>query len=153
MPSCAVNSRQKGTKTLFVIEVKLLCKSIITTKEALLRFTVVSFLGKLIFNGVQGHFYTGIKTAIFKTLTQKVSIPECDLAGTLEERSTFTLLPVRWLSKNFLFSKLCVHKPCSQCSCSCVETLVIRQAKFHIVSSILSMHYYWKLACSKTKLR
>ena len=29
--------------------------------EALLRFTVVLFSGKLIFNGVQGHFYTSIK--------------------------------------------------------------------------------------------
>ena len=37
-------------------------------KEALLRFTIVSFLGKLIFNGVQGHCYASIKTAIFKTL-------------------------------------------------------------------------------------
>ena len=26
-------------------------------KEALLTFTVVVFLGKLIFNGLQGHFY------------------------------------------------------------------------------------------------
>uniref|UniRef100_A0A671YJF1 Complement C3-like n=1 Tax=Sparus aurata TaxID=8175 RepID=A0A671YJF1_SPAAU len=43
-------------------------RDIITTKEALLRFTVVSFLGKLIFNGVQGHFYASIKISIFKTL-------------------------------------------------------------------------------------
>ena len=50
------------------IWVKPSCKSIITTKEALLRFTVVSFLGKLIFNGVQGHFYASIKITIFKTL-------------------------------------------------------------------------------------
>ena len=44
------------------------CK--ITTKEALYfyRFTVVSFSGKLIFNGVQGQSYTSIKIAIFKTL-------------------------------------------------------------------------------------
>ena len=35
-------------------------------KEALLRFTVVSFSGKLIFNGVLG--YASIKIAIFKTL-------------------------------------------------------------------------------------
>ena len=34
------------------IWVKPSCRSIITTKEALWRFTVVSFLGKLIFNGV-----------------------------------------------------------------------------------------------------
>ena len=42
-------------------------KSIITMKKALLRFTVVSFPEKLIFNGVQGYFYTSIKIAIFKT--------------------------------------------------------------------------------------
>ena len=36
-------------------------------KEAFLRFTVVSFLGKLIFNEMLGHFYAGIKIAIFKT--------------------------------------------------------------------------------------
>ena len=56
-------------------------------KEALLRFTVVSFSGKLIFDGVQGHSYASIKIAI--------SIPECDLTSRLEERSTITLLPVR----------------------------------------------------------
>ena len=38
------------------------------TKEALLKFTVVSILGKLIFNGVWWHFYPSIKIAIFKTL-------------------------------------------------------------------------------------
>ena len=37
-------------------------------KEALSRFTVISFLGKLIFNGVQGHFYDSTKIAILKTL-------------------------------------------------------------------------------------
>ena len=36
-------------------------------------------------------------------------------------------------------SKLCAHKQCSQCSCSCVETLVILRAKFHVVSSPLSV--------------
>ena len=50
------------------IWVKPLCKSTITTKETLLRFTVVSFSGKLIFIGVQGHFYASIKIAIFKAL-------------------------------------------------------------------------------------
>ena len=34
--------------------VKPSCKSIIMMKEALLRFTVVLFLGKLLFNGVLG---------------------------------------------------------------------------------------------------
>ena len=37
-------------------------------KEALIRFTVVSFSGKLIFNGVQGHSYASIKIAIFKAV-------------------------------------------------------------------------------------
>ena len=63
------NSRQSNQG--FICDwtwVKSLCKSIITTKEALLRFTVVLFLGKLIFNGVQGHFYTSIKIAFVKTL-------------------------------------------------------------------------------------
>ena len=55
------------------IWVKPSCKSIITTKEAILRLTVVSFLGKLIFNGVLGHSYTSINPW--------VSIPECDLTG------------------------------------------------------------------------
>ena len=50
------------------IWVKPLCKSIITMKEALLRLTVVSFAGKLIFNGVLGHFYASINIAVFKTL-------------------------------------------------------------------------------------
>ena len=38
-----------------------------------------------------------------------------------------------------IFSKFSVHKQCSQCSCSCVETLVILRAKFHVVSSLLSV--------------
>ena len=49
-----------------LIWVKPLCKSIITMKETLSRFTVILFLGKLIFNGGQGHFYTSIKIIIFK---------------------------------------------------------------------------------------
>ena len=50
------------------IWVKPSCEFIITTKEELLRFTVVSFLGKLIFNGVLGHSDSSIKIAIFTTL-------------------------------------------------------------------------------------
>ena len=85
---------------------------------------------------------------------------KCDLTGKLEEQSTITHLPVGSHSgstffvchdgapeiqllmcavKNLLFSKLCVHKQCSQCSCSCVETLVILCAEFHVVSSLLSV--------------
>ena len=35
-------------------------------KEALLRFTLVSFSGKLIFNGVQGHCHASIKSLFLK---------------------------------------------------------------------------------------
>ena len=43
------------------------------------------------------------------------------------------------LFKNVLFSKIIVHTQYSQCSCSYVETLVILQAKFHVVSSLHSV--------------
>ena len=43
-------THQKATEALFVIE----CESNRWTKEELLRFTIVSFSGKLIFNGVHG---------------------------------------------------------------------------------------------------
>ena len=50
------NSRKKATKASFVIEYESnLHVSIIMTKEAILRFTVVSFSGKLIVSGVWGH--------------------------------------------------------------------------------------------------
>ena len=52
---------------------------------------------------------------------QKGSIPECNLTG---RGPTIALLPVRSHSGinticllHFLFSKLCVHKQCSQCPC------------------------------------
>ena len=95
-------------------------------KDALLRFTVVSFSGKLIFNGLQGHFYVSIKIAIFKTIRRLDTTWSCahsitrvstyehehweppswqtksaDLTGRLEERSTITLLPVRWYYELF----------------------------------------------------
>ena len=38
------------------------------TKEALLRFAIVSFSGKLIFSGVQVHSYGNIKIAITKKI-------------------------------------------------------------------------------------
>ena len=50
------------------IWVKHLCKRIITTKEALFRFNVVLFSGKLIFNVSCISQLLLIKTAIFKTL-------------------------------------------------------------------------------------
>ena len=60
------------------------------------------------------------------------------------------------LKRDSLFSKLCVHKQCSQCSSSCVETLVTLRAKFHVVSSLLSVlniailstqRSHWKWFC------
>ena len=106
------------------IWVKPLCKSIIATKEALLRFTVVSVLGTLISKlgarhaGIKNSWTRALRTLfvytefmkrkVFKLLRlaaeapvrrchgrQKVSIPECDLTGTLEEQFTITLPPVR----------------------------------------------------------
>ena len=44
-------------------------------------------------------------------------------------------------SKTFFFSKLCVHKQCSQCWCSCVETLVITKSK---VSCCVKSSYCFK---------
>ena len=58
------NSRQKQTKALFVIEEKI-------------RFTIVSFLSKLIFNGVQGHFYASIKIAILNTKKDRHNMKLC----------------------------------------------------------------------------
>ena len=71
--------------------------------------------------------------------------PACEVV--LGDRHVLSAMTgVRWrcycyckLSKNFLYSKLCVHKQCSQCSCSCVETLVILRSKFHVVSSLFSV--------------
>ena len=90
---------------------------------------------------------------------KKVLIPQRYQTG---RRSIITLLPVRsylgidtfclpwWRrardpaptvssSKTLFFSKLCVHEQCSQCSCSCVETLVTLRAKFYVVSSIFGV--------------
>ena len=49
--------------------VKPSCKSIITMKEALWRFTLLSFSAQTRFQWeCMGHFYASIKNAIFKTL-------------------------------------------------------------------------------------
>ena len=72
------------------IWVKTLCKSICMTKEALLGFTLVSFSGKLIFSA-WGHWRSGVKIAIFKTLRNW----NFHVTVRLEERSTLTLLSVR----------------------------------------------------------
>ena len=41
-----------------------------------------------------------------------------------------------WLFKNF-FSELCVHKQCSQCSSSCIETLVYYKQSFMLYWAFL----------------
>ena len=50
------NSRQKATRALFGIEYEsnLHVNALLRQKKALWRFTIVSFSGKLIFNGVRG---------------------------------------------------------------------------------------------------
>ena len=65
--SLLVKVKLSPKSNLGFIRVKSLCKSINTTKEALLRFAIVLFSGKLIFNRVQGRSYASIKIAIFKT--------------------------------------------------------------------------------------
>ena len=114
------------------IWIKPLCKSIITTKEALLRFTMVSFSGKLIFNGVlewtlfvcteftkRKVYELLMSAAVFSAHhhhgRQTVSIPGWDLIVRLEEWSTTTLLHVG--------------------SHSGIDTFF----KFHVVSSFLSV--------------
>ena len=60
------------------------------------------------------------------------------------------------LFKNLLFRKHCVHKQCSQCLCSCVETLVMLWAKFHVVLSLLSLKiaiFMLALKCPCTPLK
>ena len=65
------NSFQNATKAFFCecIWDKPSCKIIITTKEALLRFTV--------FSQCKGHFYDGNKTSIFKTLRRRDTTRNC----------------------------------------------------------------------------
>ena len=93
------------------VNVKPSCKSMSTTKKGLLRFTVFSF---------------SIKIAIFKTLRrldttwncrhgrQKVSIPECNLMGRLEEQVTITLLPVALRDRHSLSAMTAM---CQRYSC------------------------------------
>ena len=76
------------------------------------------------------------------------------------ERSTITLPPVRshsqllmWVVQKPSFLVNCVHKQYSQCSCSCIETLVILQAKFHVVSSLLSVLKMLAYECPCTPLK
>ena len=83
--------------------VKSSCKNIITTKEALLRFTIFSFFGSNSSSQCKGNFY-----------------------DTIVVRKTFSFAN-------------CEHKQCSHCWCSCVETLVMLPAKFHLVSRLLTV--------------
>ena len=58
---CEVKLSPQSTEALFV--------NVCETKQALLRFTVVPFSGKLIFQWeCYGHFYDSIKISIFKTV-------------------------------------------------------------------------------------
>ena len=57
---------QRHNKTLSPVFIQFTEGNVLNTP--LLRFTVVSFSGKLIFNGVPGHWYASIKIAIFRTL-------------------------------------------------------------------------------------
>ena len=67
--------------------VKPLCKSIITTKEALLRFTVFSFLGQTRFQWeCYGHFHVSIKISIFKTVRRLETT--WNFAGSITRVST-----------------------------------------------------------------
>ena len=70
-------------------------------------------------------------------------------SSSLVSTSSGSLIRIEKLFKKLLFSKLCVHKQCSKCSCSCVETLVILRAKFYFVSSFLSVlkapALHWKI--------
>ena len=49
------------------------------------------------------------------------------------------ILSVRTTTTWLVFLKLCVHKQCCQCWCSCVETLVMLPAEFHVVSRLLTV--------------
>ena len=107
------NSRQNATEAFFVnVPVKPSYKSIITMKEAILRFTVFLCSGE---NHLQWecyrHFHDNI--AIFRA-----------------EQATANMS---------FFSVTHKHKQCCQCWCSCVETLVMLPAKFHVVSRLLTV--------------
>ena len=84
----------------------------ITMKEAILRFTVFLCSGE---NHLQWecyrHFHDNI--AIFRA-----------------EQATANMS---------FFSVTHKHKQCCQCWCSCVETLVMLPAKFHVVSRLLTV--------------
>ena len=145
------------------IWVKPLCKSIITTKEAL-SSAIFLFSAQTHFQWeCMGRFYASIKIAVLKTLRRldttrnfTSSITRASTHSSADPDTVYpevSILEYVWaamttrgrrycqpeLFKNFHFNKLCGHKQCSQCSCSCVETLVILWAKFHVVSSLLSV--------------
>ena len=143
------NSRQKSNQGFICdwISLKLLYKSTIIMKEALLRFTVISFSGKLIFSGVQGHFYARIKIAIFKTLRHNMKLYSYYHQGLYTwTQALRTLFVYAEFTKKKVFGNspleldlrrvtIMADKKCR----SCVGTLVILRAKFHAVSSLLSV--------------
>ena len=97
-------------------------KSRIKTKEALLRFTV---LGTLFWTGVQGAWYASIKIAIFRTLRRT--------------RALRTLFVYTEFMKKKVFELLTLAAASPARRRSWVETLVMLRAKFHVVSSFLSV--------------
>ena len=107
-------------------------------------FSIVSYM-RLLFQ-LQGHhcFFLSTKQWIIRAFIWNSALeafhlncPSCYATWPAwRQRAEKQLL--MWVVFKKLFSKLCVHKQCSQCSCSCVETLVILQAKFHVVSSLLT---------------
>ena len=110
--------------------------------------TVVSFLGKLFSMGCRGTLTLASKSLFLKheegsTQHETLLVGGPPLLSCLLGRTMMAAHQRCYckheLSKNLLFSKLCVHKQCSQCLCSCVETLVMLRAKFHVVLSLLSL--------------
>ena len=133
------NSRQNATFFLWLH--KCSCKSIITTKKALLRFTIFSFSGQTHFQWeCYGHFNASSKISSFTVRRLNTTwnfARSITRVFTHEHKEGFEQLTLCY--KNSLFSKLCVHKQCSQCWCSCVETLVMLPEKFHVVSRLLTV--------------
>ena len=143
------------------IWVKTSCKSIITMREALQRFTVVLFLGKLIFSGVQGHFY-----AIFKTLRRLDTT--WNFARRVHQglytwtRALRTLFVCTEFTKKKVFERLTVAAPppvrrCHgrqkvsnpECDLTGRRVMVDRSSSLPVRSPAS----HWKLDCPKTKLR
>ena len=76
----------------------------------------------------------------FRVKAQLRYLRHATVMADKKSRSPLKIQLLTWVvQKPSFFSKLCVCKQCSQCSCSCVETPVIPRVKFHVVSSLLSV--------------